>query len=188
MRRQIDLGIKTMKTLKKILLVLGVIVLALVVISQFLPSTYHIERSVVIAAKPAAIHPWINELKKWPEWSAWTAAKDPTLIYNYDGPESGVGAISKWEAKKMGQGQMKVIESDPAKGAKFDVAIEHGKFSFTGTFTFEPAGDNTKITWAMDGNVSRNPLDRFFSLLMDKFGGPDLAEGLGNLKKKVEGK
>jgi len=36
----------------------------------------------------------------------------------------------------------------------------------------------------MDGNVSRNPLDRFFSLFMEKMIGPDFEEGLGNLKKK----
>jgi hypothetical protein len=40
----------------------------------------------------------------------------------------------------------------------------------------------------MDGTVSRNPLDRFFSLFMDKFTGPDFEEGLNNLKKKVEAK
>ena len=40
----------------------------------------------------------------------------------------------------------------------------------------------------MDGNVSRNPMDRFFSLLMDSMIGKDFEEGLGNLKKKAEAK
>jgi hypothetical protein len=177
-----------MKTLKKILLVLGVIVLALVVVSQFLPSTYHVERSVVIAAKPEAIHPWISNLKKWPDWSAWTAAKDPSLVYSYEGAEEGVGAISKWEAKKMGQGQMKILESDPAKGVKFDLSFEHGKYLSTGTFSYAAAEGGTKVIWGMDGTVSRNPMDRFFSLLMDKMIGPDFEEGLGNLKKQAEAK
>jgi hypothetical protein len=177
-----------MKTLKKILLAVGLLLLVLLIVSQLLPSQYHVERSVVIAAKADAIHPWINNLKKWPEWSAWTAAKDPTLVYNYEGPEEGVGAISKWDAKKMGEGSMKLTESDPAKWVKLDLSFDHGKYLSKGTFTFEPAGDGTKVTWGMDGNVSRNPMDRYFSLLMDSMIGKDFEEGLGNLKQKVEAK
>ena len=116
-----------MKLLKKILLIAGVLLVVLIVVSQFLPSTFHVERSAVIAAKAEAIHPWINNLKKWPEWTAWTVAKDPSLIFAYEGPEEGVGAISKWEGKKMGQGQMKVVESDAAKGLKCDLSFDHGK-------------------------------------------------------------
>lgn len=177
-----------MKTLKKVLLILGVVILALAVVAQFLPSKYHVERSVIMAAKPEVIHPWLNNLKKWPEWSPWTVAKDPTIVYAYEGPEEGVGAISKWDAKDMGEGSMKLTESDPAKGLKFDLSFEHGKYLSTGTFTFESADTGTKVTWGMDGKVSRNPLDRFFSLFMDKFIGPDFEEGLANLKKKAEGK
>lgn len=177
-----------MKRLKKILIIIGIVVLALVVVAQFLPGKYHVERSVVMAAKPETIHPWINNLKQWQEWSPWTAAKDPTIAYAYEGPEEGVGAISKWDSKKWGQGEMKVIASDPASGVKFDLSFNKGKYVCVGTFSFEAAETGTKVTWAMDGTVSRNPLDRFFSLLMDSFTGPDFEEGLGNLKKKVEGK
>lgn len=177
-----------MKILKKILIVVGVIILALMVVSQFLPGKYHVERSVIMTAKPEAIHPWINDLKKWPEWSPWTAAKDPTIVYAYEGPEAGVGAISKWDSKKWGQGEMKVIASNPASGVKFDLSFNKGKYACVATFSFEAAENGAKVTWAMDGTVSRNPLDRFFSLLMDSFVGPDFEEGLGNLKKKVEGK
>ena len=176
-----------MKVLKKILIVVGLLLLVLIIVSQFLPSTYHVERSVVIAAKADAVHPWVNNLRKWPEWSAWTAAKDPTLVYQYEGPEEGVGAISKWDAKKMGEGSMKLTASEPGKLVKFDLSFDHGKYLSTGTFNFEPAGDGTKVTWGMDGNVSRNPLDRYFSLLMDSMVGKDFEEGLGNLKKKAEG-
>ena len=175
-----------MKLLKKILLLVGVLLVVLVVVSQFLPSTFHVERSVVIAAKSEAIHSWVGNLKKWPEWTAWTVAKDPSVVYSYEGPEEGVGAISKWEGKKMGQGQMKVVESDAAKGLKCELSFDHGKYLSIGTIAYAAMEGGTKVTWSMHGNVSRNPLDRFFSLLMDKMGGPDFEEGLANLKKKAE--
>ena len=177
-----------MKILKRILIAVGLLLLGLIIVSQFLPSKYHVERSIVIAAQADAIHPWVNNLKKWPEWSAWTAAKDPTLVYSYEGPEEGVGAISKWDAKKMGEGSMKLTASEAGKLVQFDLSFAHGKYLSTGTFTFAPDTGGTKVTWGMDGNVSRNPLDRFFSLLMDSMIGKDFEEGLGNLKKKAEGK
>ncbi len=177
-----------MKILRRVLVVIGVLLFVLIAVSQFLPSEYHVERSVMIQAKPEAIHPWINNLKKWPEWSAWTTAKDSTLVYTYEGPEEGVGAVSKWEGKKMGQGEMTLTESDPVGGVKFDLSFDHGKYRSKGIFTFEPAGDATKVVWGMDGDISRNPMDRYFSLLMDKMIGPDFDEGLANLKKQAEGK
>jgi hypothetical protein len=177
-----------MKTLRAILVGLGVLLFVLLAVSQLMPSTYHVERSVLIQARPDAIHPWIHDLKRWPEWSAWTTAKDPTLEYRYEGSEAGVGAVSKWEGKKMGQGEMTLTESDPQKGVKFNLSFEQGKYRSIGFFAFEPEGDATKVTWGFDGDVSRNPLDRYFSLLMDKMVGPDFEEGLRNLKQKVETK
>src|SRR5207247_37574 len=105
-----------LKTLFVLILVLG---LAAVVVSQFLPDHYRIQRSVIIDAKPEQIHPWVSNLKKWPEWSAWTAAKDPTLQYSYEGPEEGAGAISKWDGKKFGEGQMTVVASSLTNGVTF---------------------------------------------------------------------
>ena len=178
-----------MNILKKLVLTAGVLLVLVLVVSQFLPSKYHVERSIVIAAKADAIHPWINNLKKWPEWSAWTSAQDASLVFTYEGPEEGVGAISKWEAKQLGQGQMKVVESDVTKGVKFDLSFERGKYLSTGTFTYAVESDGTKVTWGTEGKVSRNPVDRISNLLfMDRMMGQGLEVGLGSLKQKVEGK
>ncbi len=177
-----------MKSLKKGLLGLVVFVLAMSVISQFLPDQYRVERKILIAAKPPSIFPWINQLKKWPEWSAWTPAKDPSLVYAYEGPAEGVGAISKWDAKKLGQGTMKITQADPSKGITFDLSFEHGRYLSVGTLTFQASGESTEVIWGMDGKVNRNPMDRWFSLLMDRLVSPDLEEGLRNLKGRAESK
>ena len=66
-----------MKVLKKVVLLVLLIPIALVVVSLFLPSTYRVERRVTMNAKPGAVFPHINSLKQWPEWTAWTAAKYP---------------------------------------------------------------------------------------------------------------
>lgn len=175
-----------MKALKKVLIVVGIVLLALVVLSQFLPSTYHVERSITISAKADAVFPWVNRLQKWPEWSPWTAAKDPSIAYSYQGPEEGVDAVSRWDSKKWGDGFMKITEADPAKGVKFEISSLKGKYTSIAALNFEPTGDSTKVTWVWDGKVSRDPIDRYFSLLMNKWLGKDFEEGLKNLKAKAE--
>ena len=177
-----------MKRIKQCLIAVLLLVVALVVVSQFLPSSYHVERSVLVAAKPVAIYPWVAVLKKWPEWSPWTTAKDPTLVYRYEGPEEGVGAVSRWDSKKMGDGMMRLIQAESTKGVAFDLAFEKGKYLSVGRIAFEPSGDATRVVWSMDGKAGSNPVDRLFGLVMDRMVGPDFEEGLGKLKLKVEAK
>jgi|SRR6185369_946644 hypothetical protein len=177
-----------MKILKKILLVLLILVVLLVVVGLFLPSKYHVERSIAIQAKPEAVFPWVNNLKKWNEWSPWTKEKDPTLVYNFDGPEEGPGAISKWDGKKFGDGSMRITESSETTGVKYALSFNHGKYLSTSTMAFEPQGGATTVRWSTDGDMGGNPINRYLGLLMGKMMGPDFEEGLAKLKLKVEGK
>ncbi len=177
-----------MKTLTKVLLILLALIAVTLLVALFLPGTYHVERSITIQAKPEAIFPWINDLRKWPEWTAWNKEKDPTVVYSYEGPTEGAGAISKWNGEKFGEGSMKITTSDPQKGAQYDLSFDHGKYNSKGGLTFETVGDNTRVIWSDDGELGRNPINRFFGLMMDKMIGPDFEEGLNKLKQKVEQK
>ncbi|MBC8000955.1 MAG: hypothetical protein H7X97_00080, partial [Opitutaceae bacterium] len=82
-----------MKILKAIAIRLVLLVIILAVVGLFLPGTYHVERSVTITASSSDIYPYLNSLKKWPEWTAWTVAKFPDMKISFEGPESGAGAI-----------------------------------------------------------------------------------------------
>ena len=92
-----------MKIIKKLALVLVVLITLLLIGSLIIPGQYHVERGVVIDAPPEAVFPFVNQVKLWPAWIAWTAAKDPTLVNTFSGPESGVGATLSWEGKKLGR-------------------------------------------------------------------------------------
>jgi hypothetical protein len=175
-----------MKFLKNLFLFVIVGAVALVVISQFLPDTYRVERNLIVRTGADKIFPLVNNLRKWPDWSAWNTEMDPTLTFSYEGPEEGVGAVSKWEGKKAGQGMMTITESDPAKGIKYEISFEHGRYVSKGWVSFLPAGTDTKISFGMAGDVSRNPMDRWFTLFMEKMVGPDFEKGLAKLKKTVE--
>lgn len=177
-----------MKFLKKLFLFVVVIAVVVAAGSQLLPSNYRVERSLIIRTKAENVFPLINNVKRWPEWSAWNTEMDPTLVYSYEGPEAGVGAVSKWEGKKAGQGMMTLTESDPAKGIKYELSFEHGRYVSQGWVSLLPAGTDTKVLMGFGGQVSRNPVDRIFGLFMEQMVGPDFEKGLAKLKKQLEAK
>ena len=174
-----------MKLLKRIVLIVLLLPVVLLIVSLFLPSKYHVERSVVIKAPTATIFPWINNPSRWPEWTAWTTEKDPTLTYAYSGPVEGAGAASEWTSQKMGSGSMKFTSADPQKGIRFDLSFDGGKFQSKGALLLDPVGDSTKVTWSNDGELGGNPIFRYLGLFMDKMVGRDYEEGLEKLRRKL---
>jgi hypothetical protein len=173
-----------MKRLKTLLLALLTFIALFLVVALFLPSRYEFQRSIHIQAGSDAIYPWINNLKRWPEWTAWNHEKDPTLRYTYDGPEEGAGASCRWTGEKSGNGAMTITESDPASGAKYE--IDHGKHRSAGEILFEPDGAGTRVIWTDAGQLGANPLNRYFGLVIDRMIAPDFEAGLARLKQKVE--
>ena len=174
-----------MKLLKRIVVVVLLLPVLLLVVSLFLPSKYHVERSVMIKAPPATIFPLINNPSRWLEWTAWTRAKDSTLTYAYSGPAEGAGAASEWTSQTMGSGLMKFTSADPQKGVRFDLSFDGGKFKSKGAVLIETNGESTKVTWTNDGELGGNPIARYFGLFMDKMVGRDYEEGLEKLRRKV---
>src|SRR5262249_725979 len=116
------------KNLIRVLVAVVLLVALLVVVALAMPSEYHVKRSVFIKAGPEAIFPHVNNFKKWPEWTVWTTAKDPTLAYTYEGPEEGTGAISKWTSKKLGHGMLKMTDAKLKKGVMYKFTMDDGKF------------------------------------------------------------
>ena|ERR1043165_5866507 len=179
-----------MKWVKRILLGLLALIAILVVIGFFLPSSYHVERSVTIKGKPANVFPFVNGLKAWNYWSAWSPMQDPKkygdMKQEYSTPDSGKGATMSWSGKEAGNGKFTITDSDPEKGISYDLDFEKGQYLSNGVIRFEPAGDSVKVTWTNEGKLGMNPIGRYFGLLMDRFMGPDFETGLANLKKRVE--
>ena len=175
------------KALKKIVLFLLFLAAVLVAVSVFLPPNYHVERSVVIMARSDDIYPYVNNLKRWSEWSAWTTEKDPTAVYTFEGPEEGVGATMKWNGKKLGDGELTITESNPQIAVRYDMTSNEGAMTSRGGFLFKMAGPGTKLVWVRDGELGSNPIHRYMGLLMERLIGPDFDEGLKKLKRKIEG-
>lgn len=179
------------KTFIKIGAVLALIAMAIFVIPFGLPAQYRVARTVTINAPPAAIHPSVNTLQEWPEWSAWTTKKYPDLKNTYAGPEAGVGAINEFAAESLGGGgKFEVTKSHPDEGIEYKLEFHQGDATYpsTGGIKYAKEGAGTKVTWTNEGELGLNPINRWCNVfgLMDAAMGPDFETGLANLKKKVE--
>jgi uncharacterized protein YndB with AHSA1/START domain len=179
---------KSCSVLKKILVGLAILVAAFVGVVAVQPSEFRVARSASMAAPPAAVFAQVNDFHNWEAWSPW-AKLDPAAKTTFEGPSSGTGAIFRWAGNSdVGEGSMTITESRP--NDLIQIQLDFVK-PFAGTsdveFTFQPEGDETKVTWTMAG--TNNFMAKAVSLFMDceKMVGDMYDEGLANLKSIVEG-
>jgi uncharacterized protein YndB with AHSA1/START domain len=173
--------------IRKVLIGIAAIVILFVLVVATRPSAFHIERSITIAAPPANAFAQVNDFHAWSAWSPWEKM-DPQMKKTFEGAPSGPGAMYAWTGNdKVGEGRMTIEKSD--KPSLVSIKLEFLKpfaATNTATFTFAPAPDGTKTTWAMDGQ--NNFMAKAASLFMDfdKMVGGDFERGLAALKTAAE--
>jgi hypothetical protein len=173
--------------LKKILIGLGALLALLLIVISLQPATFHVERSITMAAPPEAAFAQVNDLHAWGAWSPWEKL-DPAMKRTYEGATAGVGAKYAWVGNEdVGEGRMTVEKSDPGKlvGIKLEF-LKPFEATNSATFTFERTPEGNKTTWSMDGN--NNFISKAMGLVMDmdKMIGPDFERGLASLKIAAE--
>jgi hypothetical protein len=174
--------------LKKVLIGLVVVVLALVAFISSRPDDFKIERSAEIAAPADVVFAQVNDLHKWNAWSPWEKM-DPTMKKTYEGPEAGVGSKYSWQGNsKVGEGAMTILESVPS--SKVLIKLEFLKpFQATNEtiLTINSASPTqSTIHWSMTGKSSFPAKAAGLFMNMDKMVGADFETGLANLKKIAE--
>lgn len=148
-----------------------------------MPSFEH-DRSIVIAAPPAAVHPLLADLHAWTKWSPWEGL-DADLKRTYAGPEQGVGARYAWAGKKSGEGSMVITGVTPER-VELDLDfVKPFKASNKVVFRLDPEGSGTRVTWRMSG--TRNVLLAVMgTLFFDSMLRKDFDKGLAKLKAAAE--
>lgn len=147
------------------------------------PDAFRVQRAMSIKAPPEKIFALISDLRGWGAWSPYEK-KDPAMKRTYGGPAAGKGAVYEWDGdRNVGKGRMEIMDAiAPSKIViKLDF-ISPFEAHNTATFTMEPQGDTTNVTWAMDGPSPfiAKVMGTVFD--MDKMIGKDFADGLANLK------
>jgi carbon monoxide dehydrogenase subunit G len=174
-----------------VLKVIGMIVVLAVVVVLILaarkPDHFRVQRSASIDAPPERIFPLINDFHRWGAWSPYEH-KDPDMKRTFSGAGSGRGSAYEWAGNSnVGSGRMEIVESSaPSKVAiKLDFLKPFEAHNIA-TFTMEPAGGATNVTWVMDGPTPFVGKIMHVFLDMDRMVGTDFEAGLANLKTAAE--
>lgn len=173
--------------LKKAVLVLAVLLVALVVLVSTRPSSFRIERTAQVAAPAPIVFAMVNDFHQWPNWSPWEKL-DAGMKKTYAGAAAGAGAVYEWSGNdKVGEGRMTILESRPNEVVKIKLEfIKPWTATNTAIFTLTPSGDGTQVSWAMEGQ--NNFMAKAFTMFMDmdKMVGKDFERGLSALKEQSE--
>jgi carbon monoxide dehydrogenase subunit G len=173
--------------LKIIAIIVVLAVVVVLVLASRKPDHFRVQRSASIAAPPERIFPLINDFHRWGAWSPYEH-KDPDMKRTFSGPGSGRGSTYEWAGNSnIGSGRMEIVESSaPSKVAIRLDFLKPFEAHNTATFTMEPAGGATNVTWVMDGPTPFVGKIMHVFLDMDRMVGTDFEAGLANLKTAAE--
>ncbi len=176
---------------KKILIGLGcAIALAVIGVgigASLQPDSTHVERSVLVNAVPADVFPYANNFDLWVKWSPFQDL-DPKQVITQSPVHEGKDAWFEWNGDSdVGQGRMTITESTPPSRVVEQLHFMKPMESMsTATLTFEPVGDQTKVTWAFD--QKNDFVGKLASLFVDMDGmlGTSFQSGLDKMKPLAE--
>ena len=169
----------------RLLLLIAAIIGVLLLVERMLPRSYDFQQTVEIDRPAAEIFPYLNSLKKWPQWSQQFNLEIDQLVIKYNGTEEGVGAAQTW-TEIRGAGDLWITESKPNESLSYANTF-HNFPEMTSTFTLAPNGeDKTVVTWRSTGQLPSTPL---YGLLAPIFPGQmeyEYQKSLAGLKALVE--
>ncbi len=173
--------------LRKIFIALVATVVLFAAFVALQPAEFRVARSIAISAPRPAVFAQVNDFRKWEAWNPWGKI-DPAMTKTYGGAPVGVGAVYTWSGNnEVGEGSMTIIESRP--GELIRIKLEFLKpFAATNTseFTFKPEGDQTAVTWSMEGNNNFVAKALHLFMNMDDMIGGQFEKGLASMKSVTE--
>ncbi len=180
-----------MKTLKKIIIGLLVLIAIPLIIALFVKKDYAVEREITVNQPKQMVFEYIKFVKNQDNYSKWNMT-DPNMKKTYTGTDGTVGFIAAWESKnkEVGVGEQEI--ANIVEGERIDSKLRF-KFPFEAHddayMTTEAVSDSvTKVKWGFKGAFPypMNIMGLIFD--MDKTVGKDLETGLSNLKALLEKK
>jgi hypothetical protein len=173
--------------LKKILIGVGAVIALLLILIALQPATFHVERSITMAAPPDAAFAQVNDFHAWKAWSPWEKL-DPNMRRTHGGAPSGAGATYAWAGNdEVGEGRMTIETSTAPQNVVIKLEfLKPFEATNTTTFSFAKTAEGNKTTWAMDGNNTFIGKSMHLVMNMDKMIGPDFERGLASLKQVAE--
>ncbi|HEY6143833.1 MAG TPA: SRPBCC family protein [Flavobacterium sp.] len=105
-----------MKTLKKILIVLGIFIAIPLIVALFVPKKYTVSVSETIYKPRQVVYDYVRMLKNQEQYSEWIKP-DPNLHPIITGVDGTVGAKQSWDSKddNVGAGEQTITSLTPER-------------------------------------------------------------------------
>lgn len=177
-----------MKVVKKLLLFLLIMVIALLVVGLFTKKDYVISREITINKPKQQVFDYLKMLKNQNEFSKW-AKMDPNMKKEFKGTDGTVGFISAWEGNKdVGKGEQEITAIKEAEKIETEIRfIKPFESKAKGIMSVAAVDSaSTKVAWSFDTHMNY-PMNLFGLVFgMESSIGDDLQTGLNNLKNLLE--
>lgn len=175
------------RILFRVLVVFAVFVGGVTLVGLLLPSRFHVERTEVVRATPAALYPLVASFRTgWSQWSPFGTRASKDLIVTFSGPDEGVGARESWTGGNTPPGSMEIVRADPRSGVDYRLLMNDGALAIDGRLTFSVDPGGTRVTWVDEGDMGSGPLRRLVGKVLETLIGRGFEQGLAELKAKAE--
>lgn len=159
---------------------------AVFIIAALMPSSYSIQKSIVVNAPPQKIFENVADLNRYKDWNPWQKM-EPQSKTTITGTPATPGHKFEWEGKKIGMGSLTIRDVKPYTDVHIDLEfLKPWKSKANDIWKFEATGSNqVKITWSNNGPLAY-PMARLMSPMINKNLNAQFEAGLKSLKELCE--
>lgn len=176
-----------MSLVRKILYAFGAVLLLVIAVGVFLPSTLHVARETRIDAHPATVFALINDLRRTLGWSPWSESA-PDARVEFSGPPTGVGATMRREGDAAGRGSQSVVLTiiESTRFERVVYSVDLGDDTAVSTIGLSEDDGGTLVRWWFDIDFGNDLLARYSRLFLTGSIGAEYERGLSNLESLAE--
>lgn len=171
------------------IIILIILVAIPLIVALFVRKSYIVARQILIEKPLQDCYAYLKFIKNQEEFSVWNKI-DPNMKKTYSGTDGTVGFTYAWDStnKLVGQGEQTIsslVENDKIVcNLHFIKPFEN---DFVATLKLDPNyATATRVTWSVTGSMKYPKNIMLLFMNMDKMIAPDLANGLLNLKERLE--
>ena len=177
------------KILFAIIAVIAIAAAAVAILAFIAPTSFEVERDIVINRPRSDVFDYVRLLKNQNEWGPWLK-KDPNTRLDYEGIDGTVGFKSRWDSEnsEVGAGEQEIVKLVEDERIDVDLRFKKPYESRGKGYTIlETAGEGkTKVRWGFGGDMPRPMNILLLFMDFDKEAGQEIEEGLATLKKILE--
>lgn len=171
-----------MTALRKLIHGLGLLLLAVVIVGVFLPSSAKVQRETLIAAPAATVFVLAGDPRRIAEWLPWIGpAATLDVAESVDGgPES-----IRWEAGRTRDGSLTFLHRAPYQSVSAAIEPAAGG-ELRSSMALEDTAEGTRFGWTVETDFGMNLLARYRGLWFESRTGDVLERGLVELTALAE--